>query len=290
MFLSAAGMFVDSRYLFSVWRHRKCRKMFLTPPGSEHWPLLVKIMTKETDRMTRIKLVGLCLVAVFAFGAVAVAEAAAAEYIYKVNGKKLEASEKKEITSKAKTEFTLTGEESVLGTKVKAITKCKKLKLNAAEKPVIVGGTPGKSEKEKIEFEECTATLGGSKCSSVTIESASTNNEIVTIVLPASKAGKLGVLFTPASGKVFTTVKLKSCGIFGSHEAKVEGSSAALVGSEKTEAVAGTLVYSETEEITEIEKSNNTKEKVGLKFAGNPSKINGEAEVELVSKEKWGVF
>jgi hypothetical protein len=238
--------------------------------------------------MTRIKLVGLCLVAVFAFGAVAVAEASAAEEIYKVEEKKLEAGEKKEITSKAKTEFTLTGEETILGAKVKAITKCKKLKLNAAEKPVIVGGTPGKSEKEKIEFEECTATLGGSKCEKVSIESASTNNEIVTIVLPAGKAGDLAVLFTPATGKVFTTVKLTKCGIFGSHEAKVEGTSAALAST--GEAVVGTLTYSEAEEITKIKKSNGTEETTGLKFAGNPSKINGVAEVELVSKEKWSVF
>jgi hypothetical protein len=236
--------------------------------------------------MTRIKLVGLCLVAVFAFGVVAAAEASAAEYVYKVEGKTL--SGNKEITSKAKTEFTLTGEESILGAKVKAITKCTKLKLNAAEKPVIVGGTPGKSEKEKIEFEGCTATLGGSKCSSVTIESASTNNEIVTIVLPASKAGDLGILFTPATGKIFTTVKLSKCGIFGSHEAKVEGSSTALAST--GEAVVGTLTYSETEEITKIKKSSGAEETTGLKFAGNPSKINGVAEVELVSKEKWGVF
>jgi hypothetical protein len=240
--------------------------------------------------MTRIKLVVLCLVAVFAFGAVAVAEASAAEYIYKVEGKKLEAGVKKEITSKAKTEFTLTGEETVLGVKVKAITKCKKLKLNAAEKPEIVGGAPGTSEKEKIEFEECTATLGGSKCSSVTIESASTKNEIVTVLLPAADKGKLAVLFSPSSGTVFTVVKLKSCGIFGSHEAKVEGTSAALVGSEKTEQVAGVLDWNESAEITEVEKLGGAKATVGLKFAGNPSKINGEAEVELVSKEKWGVF
>lgn len=240
--------------------------------------------------MTRIKLVGLCLVAVFAFGAVAVAQASAAEYIYKVEGKKLEAGETKEIVSRAKTEFTLTGEETILGSKVKAVTKCKKLKLNAAEKPVIEGGTPGKSSKEKIEFEECTATIAGSKCEKVVIESASTNNEIVTVVLPSSKAGKLAILFTPASGEVFTTTKLTKCGIFGSHEAKVTGSVAALVSPEATEQVAGTLIYNEKEEITKVKKSNGKEQEVGLKFAGNPAKINGEAEVELVSKQKWGVF
>jgi hypothetical protein len=241
--------------------------------------------------MTRIKLVGLCLVAVFAMGAFAATSAMAApEHIYKVEGTKLEAGKTQEITSKAKTEFTLKGEEEILGVKVKSVTKCKKLKLNAGDKPVIVGGTPGKSEKEDIEFEECSATVGGSKCSSVTVESALANNELVTIVLPAGKAGKEGTLFTPASGKVFTKIKFTKCGLFGNQSAEVEGSSTALVSPEKVEAVTGTLVYSETEEITEIEKQGGTKEKTGLKFGGFAATINGEAEVELVSKQKWGAF
>ncbi len=237
--------------------------------------------------MTRIKLVGLCLVAVFAFGAVAAAEASAAEYIYKVEGKKLEAGAKEEITSKAKTEFVLKGT-GPLG--IKSETKCKKLKLNAAEKPVITGGIPGKSEKEKIEFEECTATVGGVKCSSVTVESASTNNELVTVVLPATKAGKLATLFVPASGKVFTKIKFTKCGIFGNQSAEVEGSSAALISPEKVEAVSGMLVWNEKEEITETEKSNGERGKDGLKFDGNAATINGEAEVTLVSGKVWGAF
>lgn len=238
--------------------------------------------------MKRIRVIGLALVAVFAMGAVA--QASATEYIYKVAGAKLEAGKTQEITSKAKTEFTLTGEETILGTKVKAITKCKKLKLNAAEKPVIVGGTPGKSEKEKIEFEECAATLGGAKCEKVVVESASTKNELVTVVLPAGKAGKLATLFTPTTGTVFTVVKLTKCSFFGSHEAKVEGTSAALITPEKSEQAAGVLAWSEAEEITKVKRSNGEEPTVGLKFAGNPSKINGEAEVELVSKEVWGAF
>ena len=238
--------------------------------------------------MKHIRIIGLALVALFALGAIAATSAMAApEHIYKVEGKKLEAGEKEEITSKAKTEFVLKGT-GPLG--IKSETKCKKLKLNAAEKPVITGGTPGKSEKEKIEFEECTATVGGSKCSSVTVESASTNNELVTIVLPASKAGKLATLFVPASGKVFTKIKFTKCGIFGSQSAEVEGSSAALISPEKTEAVNGVLIWNEKEEITETEKQNGEKGKDGLKFNGNAATINGEAEVALVSGKKWGAF
>ena len=241
--------------------------------------------------MKRIRVIGLALVALFAFG-VAAASASAAEHIYKVEGTKLEANMTKEITSKVKSgsEFILKGEQEILKVKVKSETKCKTLKLNAAEHPIIIGGPVGTSAKEKIEFGECTATLGGSACEKVVIESASTNNELVTVRKPATDNGKLGTLFTPATGTVFTTVKFTKCGIFGSREAKVEGKSTALVSPEATEAVAGTLVYSEAEEITEVEKQNGTLEASGLKFSGFPATIKGEAEVELVSKEKWGAF
>jgi hypothetical protein len=243
-------------------------------------------------KFTRI--LGLVLVAIFAMGVVT-ASAMGAEDIYKVEGKKLEAKESKGITShiKAGTEFTLKGEETILFVTIKSVTKCKKLKLDAAESPVIVGGLPGTSEKEKVEFEECTAELGGKACKSVAVESVATNNELVTIKKPATKEGDLGTLFKPAGGgKVFTKVKFTECGAFGNQTAEVEGTTAALVSPEKTEAVAGSLIYSESssEEITEIEKHSGTKETVGLKFGGKKATINGTAEVELLSKEKWGGF
>ncbi len=239
--------------------------------------------------MNRIRIIGMALVAVFALSAVAVATASALpSHVYRVEGAKLEAGKTKEITSKVKagSEFVLKGTQ--LG--IKSVTKCKKIKLNAAEKPVIVGGEPGTSEKEKIEFEECTATVGGSKCESVTVESASTKNELVTIEKPAGKKGKLATLFTPTTGTVFSKVKFKKCGLFGSPEATVEGSTAALVSPEATEAVSGALIWNEAEEITEVEKQSKAKVTAGLKAAGNLATLNGEAEVELVSKEKWGAF
>ncbi len=231
--------------------------------------------------MRRTGLVGLCLVAAFAIGAAGATQALAAEYIYRVEGKKLGAGEKKEITAKARTEFII---KAVVG---EAEVRCKKVKLNAAEKPMIVGGAPGKSEKESFEFEECSATLDGSKCSSVMVETAVLDNEVVTVRKPAGEKGDLGVLFTPVSGKIFMTVKLIKCGIFGSQEAKAEGTSTALVSlPQKTEAAAVILVWSETEPITEIEKQNGSAEKTGL----SGLTLNGEVEFELVSKERWGVF
>ncbi|MGA2163965.1 MAG: hypothetical protein ABSH36_05800 [Solirubrobacteraceae bacterium] len=239
--------------------------------------------------MTRIKLAGLCLVAVFAFGAVAVAQASAAEYIYKVNGAKLEAGKTKEIKSSAKKSFVLRGKGAL---EIEAVTTCTSLTLNAAEKPVIVGGQPGKSEKEKVEFGGCTATVGGSKCSTVEVTNVSTKNEIVTVVAPASLKGRLATLFTPTTGTEFSKVKLNKCGIFGTQTATVEGTSAALDEPKEAEAKAGTLVYATgASEITEVEKfGGGGAVKVELKSNKKKATIEGEATVELLSGENWGVF
>ncbi len=237
--------------------------------------------------MNRIKVVGLALVAVFAMSAMAAATATAAEHIYKIEGKKLEAGEEREIKAKVSEEFTLKGKGVF---EIEAVTKCKKLKLKASLKPVIVGGLPGTSKNEAIEFEECSATVGGSKCSSVEITNAATNNELVTIRAPAELNGKLATLFTPASGKEFSKTKLNKCGIFGSQSATVEGTTAALVEPEASEAVEGMLVWHESMEITEIEKQNGTKEKVGLTSGGKKATLNGSALVALVSGQKWGAF
>lgn len=242
--------------------------------------------------MTRIKLAGLCLVAVFAFGALAAGQASAAEYIYKVAGSKLEAGKTKEIRSSDKKAFVLRGKGLF---NAEAVTTCKALKLNAAEKPVIVGGKPGTSEKELVEFSECKATIAGAECSSVEVSNVTTKNEIVTVVAPSTLKGRLASLFTPASGTEFSKVKFNKCGILGNQSATVTGSTAALDEVEKTEAKVGTLNYpAAASAITEVEKENSKgeKEKVKVKLESNSkaASIEGEANVELVSGEVWGVF
>ena len=222
---------------------------------------------------------------VFATSAVVASGASAAEYIYKVNGAKLEAGVTKAITAKAKTAFVLRGE--IIG--LKSVTTCKKLKLAATEPaPVIIGGKAGTSE-EKIVFEECSGTLSGSACNSVVVENTPAINEIVTVVLPAAKVGKLATLFTPKTGTVFTTIKLKECGIFGTTEGKVEGNSASL--NSEGEAVVQTGTWVEgAEEITKVKLNSGAEVEVGLKFGGNKSTLQGISEVELTTKEKWGAF
>jgi hypothetical protein len=188
--------------------------------------------------------------------------ASAAEDVYKQEGANLIEGETREITSSAKTEFMIKGK-GVLN--VELVTTCKKLKLNASEHPIILGGAPGTSEKEKIEFEECTATVGGSKCSGVEIESAALKNELVTVVSPSKEKGELATLFTPASGEVLSKIKFKSCGLLGSPKAEITGSTAAVTGPEGVFEPEGTWTWSSGEgEITEVEKSNGERKKVEL--------------------------
>jgi hypothetical protein len=233
----------------------------------------------------------LCIIAVLAVCGVAAAEASAApEHIYKIEGKKLATGEKEGIKAKLAEDFVIKGSETILGSKIEFVITCKKVKLNAAEKPMIVGGEPGTSEKEKFEFEECGATLDGTKCDKVAVESAAVTNELVTIIKPAERNGKLGIWFVPASGKVFFTIKMEKCGVLGSHEVKVEGTTAAAEFTEKTENRIQFWEWSEGEEITEIERQSGTKFLVGLKADGNVTTLSGTVEVELVSGDKWGAF
>ncbi|HWX45282.1 MAG TPA: hypothetical protein VNY52_08160 [Solirubrobacteraceae bacterium] len=229
----------------------------------------------------------LALVAVFAFSVVVVAQATAAEYVYHVEKKELAKGETREIKSSVKKEFVLRGKGIF---NIESVTKCKALELNAAEKPVIVGGKPGKSEKEKIEFKECSATVGGAKCEKVEVENVSTSNEIVTVVKPEKLKGRLATLFTPA-GEVFSKVKFIKCGALGNQKAEVKGKSAGLDEPNGLEEVKDWLVYATGEaEITEVERSNGEKVKVELTNEGKKATIEGEAWVELVKGEKWGVF
>jgi hypothetical protein len=234
--------------------------------------------------MRDIKLLNLCLTVVLAICAIAATQASATEYIYKVEGTTLGAGQTKEITANAGTEFTFTSKGAF---EIEAIVKCRELKLSPAEKSIIVGGTPGTSSI-KIEYEICTATVGGTRCEKVTFTYVPLEDQIVTAA--SNLIGKIVDWFKPKTGKVMMTSKLTKCGIFGSQEVTIEGTTAALVSPEKSEQVANALIWSAAEEITEIEKSNGTREKVGLKANSKLATFDGKMEIELVSKEKWGVF
>jgi hypothetical protein len=230
----------------------------------------------------RVTIIGLAFAASCACCFAVVASAAGAEYIYKVNKAPLEVGKTKEVRAKAKTSQVMSGE--FLGTKFRVT--CKKLKLVAAEKPIIKGGVPGRSEKETFALEECGTTI----CEKVTVETGSLENEIVTVVQPATEAGKLAVKYKGSDGSnLFAKIKLTCLGV--SFTVDCEGTVAWLDGPEKMEQRIGTLIgKAGAEEITEVEKSTGTKEKVGLKCEGKLATFEGESEIELVSEENWGIF
>jgi hypothetical protein len=237
--------------------------------------LELKILKGVIGKMQYIKLIGVCLMAIFG-ACILTTSAAAAEDIYRIEGIELEAGETVGITASAKTEFSLKSKGAL---EIEAVVKCKKLKLKESEGPEIIGGDPGTSAKEVIEFEECSATVGGSKCSSVEITNAPMNNELVTVRAPSGLSGKLATLFTPVSGKELLKIKLNKCGIFGSQAATVEGTTAAVTSPEGVFEPEGEWAWNEKEEITEIEKHNGTKGTVGLTSDGKKSTLEGVAKV-----------
>lgn len=231
----------------------------------------------------RVTIIGLAFAASWASCFAVVASTAGAEYIYRVNKAPLEIGKTQEVRAKAKTVQVMRGE--LFGGKFQ-IT-CNKLKLVAAEKPIIKGGVPGRSEKEKFAFEECETTICDKK---VTVEAGSLENEIVTVVQPATKAGKLAVEYKGAGGSnLFAKIKLTCIGILVTFE--IQGTAGWLDSPEKVEQRIGTMIgKAGAEEITEVEKSTGTKEKIGLKCEGKPVTFEGESEIELVSEENWGIF
>jgi len=231
----------------------------------------------------RVTIIGLAFAASWVSCFALVASAVGAEYIYKVNKAPLEASKTQEVRAKAKTGQVIGGEFS--GTKFQVT--CRKVKLVAAEKPVIKGGVPGRSEKEKFAFEECETTI----CEkTVTVETGSLESEIVTVVKPAIKAGKLAVRYRGTSGSsLFAKIKFTCIGILIT--AELQGTVAWIDNPEKMEQRIGTMIgKAGAEEITEVEKSTGTKEIVGLKCDGKLATFEGESEIELVSEENWGIF
>jgi hypothetical protein len=229
----------------------------------------------------RIGIMGLALVIVFVFGTVVVASASGPEYIYKVEGAKLEAGKTQEVTGvKAATAFFLRGESSG----VKATIECTTLKANAASEPLIAGGQPGTSSKGQLELSSCGAVVGGETCKTAKIGAIPVTSEIVTVVAPAAKAGDLATLVT-TTGAI---VKLTECGAFGNVEVEVRGDAGAL--NSAGEAKVGTETFTAgTNLITKVKTFGGAPKEVLLEFGGNFASLEGEAELQLKGGKKWGV-
>lgn len=229
--------------------------------------------------INRTKVLGLCLVALFAMSGFAAAQASAIEFAWHVNGSKLEAGQEKELTTKAKTNQVLKGE--VLFVKVE-IT-CKEVKAAAGAK--IIGGVPGTSS-ETVEYSGCTVqSPSGCTIKGGTITTKPLKDEIVEGV--GSSAGKALLLLTPKEGTTFAEPKLE--GGFFCQTVAVKGSVLAEANPQGTEVTTGVLKF-EPANGKEYKNSKKETKKAGLTAGGNPSTVSGEVEAELKPSEKFGAF
>jgi hypothetical protein len=255
--------------------------------------------------MSRMKLMGLALVAIFAFSAIAATAASAAEGpFYKVNGKTLKAGETRLLLVTAKEKFFLGGN---TGPKV----NCTSLTLpNAAHMSIsgVAAGNGGKSD-EVLKFTGCTlvANSNGTECEKVAepIETAQVLNTLG--YAGPGKTGAILVLFEPegangGNSTVFVTLKfegkctLASAGVRGAVIGEAfEGGSTVKVENNK-EALHGDVRFLEnaapktillesggavTPRTTEIEFAG-----VKAKFAGTALILVDEGGVPV----PWGVF
>lgn len=238
-----------------------------------------KIIKRERTKMSsrRLRILLVSLLAVFAFSAVAVAQASAIEFVWKAGGKTLESGEK-ELSSKAKTSQVL--KTSVAGVKVE-IT-CKEVATPGGK---IIGGKPGTSS-ETVEYKGCTVQKpSGCKIKEEKITTKPLKDEIVEGV--GASAGKVLILFTPKEGETFAEPKLE--GGFLCFSLAVKGSVLAEGNPQKEEATTDTLKF-EPAEGKKYKSSKGEEKSAGLTVSGNAATNSGEVETKLVSGEKFGAF
>jgi len=161
--------------------------------------------------MTRIKIAGLCLVAVLMMSAVAVETAAAAEGGPLWYGKKSGTTETLALGVTVGIESTGTPEEFHLETTIKGTESTIKCKVLNETNAALIGGNPG-SGYATVEFKECSVEgIGGVVCS---VESEAKVAKVIGpfrvvthLVFPRSVRNRALVLFWPFSGSTFVTFK-----------------------------------------------------------------------------------
>jgi curli biogenesis system outer membrane secretion channel CsgG len=151
--------------------------------------------------MKRIRILGVALVAMFALSAVVAVAAQATEApYYKIAGTRLGSGSSSEISSHAKTEFTLAA--ATAGVSV----KCKNLSNSAGSK--IIGsaaGVPGTST-ETLTFSNCSVSGNGTGTGCTTVTEPITTEPLVNELALSNPLGSLVVEFKPATGTLFATL------------------------------------------------------------------------------------
>jgi hypothetical protein len=215
--------------------------------------------------------------AALAMTAVAAAQASAIEFVYRVNGAKLEAGKERELVSKAATSQVLKASPLGISTEI----TCTTVETSGAK---IKGGKPGTST-ETVHYSGCTVQ----KPSSCKVaEGKITTNPLIDEIVEGvgASAGKAEVLLKPASGETFAEPKLEG---FLCPSLAVDGSILAEALPQKEEVVAGSLKF-EPAEKGKYKNSKGEELSAGLKVAGKAATTTGTVTTELSTKEKFGIF
>jgi uncharacterized Zn-binding protein involved in type VI secretion len=175
---------------------------------------------------------------------------------------------------------------------------CKHLSVKGAKALGSSGANPGTRE-ETITFEGCTVAGYGETCK---VENEKISFEAATYESgyeQQERHGKLFALLRPKTGVVFTKIKLtgectlSSLTLEGSLAGEVwSGGKAVEAGKEPAGTVVDEVNFPEVVKNTIwVEKEGAIQEvKPSLKIAGAPVRVEGREEVELLSKQPFGVF
>jgi hypothetical protein len=242
--------------------------------------------------MKRAKTMGVILLALFAFSAVAATAAQAEEAPYwSIEGTRLAAGKTAELTVKGTNNQVLTA----------ATVKVTCTALATLAGAVLLGSEPGEPGKnnETLHYTGCTVTGNGTPCE---VENKEITSKPLTSELAyASNKKSLVVEFTPATGKKLATLKFTGTGCTES-EVQVEG-----------QAVAGAFTDAATPVLLELPNAvtpagsfllkivEATKTKIWLikggtgtevetselKSFGHESTLSGTALISLASGKTW---
>jgi hypothetical protein len=175
-----------------------------------------------------------------------------------------------------------------------ATITCSKMK---AKNPLIIGGEPGRSEAEALEYTECVSTAP-TKCvvNSLGAPAGTINTEPLDAELVENTAKtEIENLFLPKNGTKFVGVLYSNKGtescVLKGNEFPITGTSLTLIDPQETESEEGTLL-SEPKSKEYINSKGETKT-AELKLGGEPATLTGTASVlvDIGGKsEPFGVY
>ena len=251
--------------------------------------------------MRSMKSIGAALLAVFAMSAVVAVAAQATEGpFWKVNGARLAAGQVALILASAKKTFTLQNPVSKVKIECSAFNLSEHSTLNGSS-----GANAGTS-KEVIEYSGCT---GGAKEEGLNCKptGGKITTTLVTNTLGYSNDNKTNslilVLFKPSTGTTFTTITFEGTNCFAAStavtgstigEARVNGAGITVGGGTskgEIEALSGEVKFTVGNKSILVENGGLlTNTKSGLTAFGTAASLEGEALIDLVNGNKWGIF